>query len=72
MTVRSMGLVASRAIVGALLAAGLTAAVTSPRAEATSLLLVGQPIVEQSKDKSGGGLNKSWGSCHLTLCDAGQ
>ncbi len=72
MTVTSMRRVASRAIAGALLTAGLLAAVASPRAEAASPLFLGQTIVEQSKEKSGKGLNKDWGSCALRRCDTGK
>ena len=72
MTVTSMERVASRAMAGALLTAGLLAAVALGRAEAASPLILGQPIVEQSKEKSGKGLNKDWGSCALRHCDTGR
>ncbi len=72
MTATSLERVASRAFAGALLTAGLLAAVASPRAEAANPLFLGQPSVEQSKEKSGKGLNKDWGSCAQGHCDTGK
>ena len=72
MTATSRERVASRAIAGALLTAGLLAAVAVGRAAAASPVFVGQSIVEQSKDKSEGGLNKDWGSCAQGHCDYGK
>lgn len=82
----SMVRIASRALADALSRAGLLAGALSmvallaaalsmaalPGAQAASALFPGPRIVEQSQDKSGGGLNKDWGSCAIRSCDTGR